>query len=370
MAVTDCVKLLRQLIAHRTVNPGGDEPALARHLAELLEGRGADRVEVTEVARDGETGAYCWATYGEPDVLVNVHIDTVPVASGWTRDPFELTAEGDRLYGLGAADTKGAIAALLSAIDQRRPENLAILLSGDEERTTSCMSHFLASGRAAPIRRAIVCEPTARHLGVGHRGIRAYRLEIPGVGGHSSRADSTPKPLITASRLALDLDELGESYLDPERGPSRGPRTGDGAGLCLNVAEIGGGVPFNVIPQRGELLFSIRPAAGFDAERWGGELGTCLRTAGSGITAHPLLTRDPFATRDPGWFHALLGRFPGAATQLDFWTEAAMLAGAGIDAVVIGPGDIAVAHGPDEFVPAGDLEWAEAMFVDLFARLG
>lgn len=365
MSLDTCVQLLKALVGHRTVNPGGDEPALAALLADQLAERGPDSVEVVEIPRDGETGAYVWATWGEPELLVNIHIDTVPAADGWTSDPFQLRrGAGGLLYGLGAADTKGAIAALLTALGERRPDNLAVLLSGDEERSTTVMSAFLASGAAASIRRAIVCEPTVRRAGVRHRGIRAYRVHVPGAGGHSSLADRTAKPLVTASRLAVELDALGESYL--ERHQQCGA---DLPGLCLNVAAIDGGVPFNVIAQRADLTFSIRPPPGFDAERFEGEIGTCLRAVSGDLTVETVLAREPFATRDRDGFAQLFGDYPSGWVDLDFWTEAAYLSAAGIDAVVIGPGDIAVAHGPDEHVSAADLEWAIAMFGSILAKV-
>lgn len=369
MSLVECVKLLETLVAHQTVNPGGDEPALGALLAERISDLGAGSVELVEVPRDGETGAYVWATFGEPELLpellINVHLDTVPVADGWSRDPFVLErGDGGLLYGLGSADTKGAIAALLTAIAEHTPDNLALLFSGDEERSTTVMTSFLASGKASSIRRAIVCEPTRRRAGVRHRGMRAYQVHVPGVGGHSSLADRVAKPLVTASRLAVELDGLGESYL------ARHQQAGeDMQGLCLNVARIDGGQAFNVIPQRADLTFSIRPPPHFDAERFEGEIGTCLRAVAGDLTVETALARDPFATRDRAGFEALLGDYPNDWGDLDFWTEAAYLSAAGIDAVVIGPGDIAVAHGPDEHVSAGDLEWAIAMFSSVLAKV-
>ena len=363
MSLTDCVKLLEILVAHKTINPGGDEPALAAVVAERLEALGA-AAEVVEVPRDDRVGAYVWATYGEPDTLVNIHLDTVPVATGWTRDPFRLEAESGNLYGLGSADTKGAIAALLTALAERKPDNLAILISGDEEVGTSCMDAFVGSERTAKLRRAIVCEPTGRKVGVRHRGIRAYTMHIPGVGGHSSRADFTAKPMVVASRLALELDALGDRYLNEHQlAGSIMP------GLCLNVAGISGGIAFNVIPPSGELTFSVRPPPDFDAERFEGEIGTCLRRVAADVSVETVLARDGFATSDRAAFDELLGDYPSADADLDFWTEAAMLSAVGIDAVVIGPGDIAVAHAADEYVPASDLEWAIAMFASMLAKL-
>src|SRR5204862_455505 len=106
-------------------------------------------------------GGYVFARWGTPRLLVNAHVDTVPANSGWSRDPWTPVVDGDRLYGLGACDTKGAIAAALCAAERARPRDVAMLFSGDEERGTAAVTHFLASPRKAGIERAIVCEPTA-----------------------------------------------------------------------------------------------------------------------------------------------------------------------------------------------------------------
>ncbi len=364
--VESCIKLLEALVGNSTVNPGGDELALAEFLAAELKRLNADSVEVCELSdaqrQDGGPGAYVYATFGSPKLLVNVHLDTVPVTTGWSREPLVLEADGDKLFGLGSADTKGAIACVLAALGDSTPKNVAILFSGDEERQSRCMAAFIDSKRGAQLERAIVCEPTARRMGIGHRGIRGYRFQTSGPGGHSSMADHVAKPNIAMARLALELDALGERYLETSEGNSM-------PGLCLNVGELHGGVAFNVIAERSKLSLSIRPALGFDSGRFDAELGTCIRAAGGSFELECVLDRQPFATRDIDAFAPLVGDAPREHATLDFWTEAALLSAAGIDAVVIGPGDIAVAHGPDEFVTVEDLAWATKMFRGLFASI-
>jgi acetylornithine deacetylase len=354
------VDLLAELIGFRTVNPGGDELALCEHLAGALRARGADSVEVEEVPREGSRGGYVYARFGTPRLLVNAHVDTVPVNAGWQSDPFEAKVEGDRLYGLGACDTKGAIAAVLAALDRTTPRDVGILFSGDEERTGTCVPAFLRSGRAEGVERALVCEPTARRVGTHHRGVLAYRASINGKGGHSSRADFMPKPLVAMSRLAVSLDELGRARL--RHGPE------DMRGLAMNVANICGGVAFNVVPDRAELTFSVRPYPGFDKAAFDAEIAELARGIDPAIEIENVLDHEPLACRDEAAFRALLGDAVSDYVGLDFWTEAAVLATAGIDAVVIGPGDIALAHSPGEYVPIADLEWATELFASVFCR--
>ncbi len=356
--MADVVGLLSELIAlptHHGPRPeDGDELALCRHLAPLLAARGADDVQVVETGRaTGGPGGYVLARWGTPRLLINAHVDTVPANSGWQRDPWTATIEGDRLYGLGACDTKGAIAAALCAADRARPRDTAFLFSGDEERGTAAVHHFLASPDRAGIERAIVCEPTARRAGVAHRGVVASRATIRGEGGHSSRADHLPAPIVTMARLATMLGHLGARFR--ELGP-RGM-----TGVCMNVAALEGGVAFNVIPTVASLLWSIRPWPGFDRAIWDELIAGAITALDADVGHEVVLDHAPFAGGGDE-LRRLVGGHATDFVSLDFWTEAALYQAAGIDAIVIGPGDIAQAHAADEYVTVADLAWA----VDLF----
>lgn len=360
-AIEACASLLADLIGYRTVNPGGDELALCKRLEKELRARGPDRVAVGEVPRPGrETGGYVFACYGTPRTVVNVHLDTVPPNTGWSRDPFTAELADGRIYGLGSSDTKGAIAAVLVALSAVRPRDVGILFSGDEENGTHCVRAFLDSEHLAGIERAIVCEPTRRRAGVRHRGFRGYRARVPGQGGHSSRADHMPKPVVTMARLAVALDELGKRYLD--QGPP------DMRGLCMNVASIDGGVALNVIPDSASMLWSVRQPPGFDVAAFDREIARLAAEAGGGVTTESPIAAEPFACRDEGFFRRLIGEHVDDFGPLDFWTEAALWSAAGVDAVVVGPGDIAQAHAPDEFVTLDDLGWALDMFTHVFRQ--
>ncbi len=359
---TPCVELLTKLVGFRTQNPGGNELALCTFLADELTRRGADAVHVAEVPRerDGvpEVGAYVFAHWGTPHTIINAHCDTVPANNGWTTDPWTAVLESERMVGLGTADTKGAIAATLTAIDRvGSPNNLGVLFSGDEERGSSVIRAFLASDHAAHVSRAIVCEPTSRCAGVRHRGIMAYRAHVEGRGGHSSNADRMPKPIVEMARLGVELDELGKTYLDV------GPR--DMKGLCMNIAGLEGGVAFNVVPDHASLLWSVRPPPGFDESAFADVVDRCCARAGNDIHVHQVVHHPPFGIMDETWARELFGDRVKSFTGLQFWTEAALLGTAGIDAVVIGPGDIGHAHAANEFVTYDDLEWA----VDLFSHV-
>ena len=355
------VELTSALVRFRTQQPDGDELALCRWVAPLLAARGADEVAVVETGRGaGGPGGFVFARWGQPTLVLNAHVDTVPANTGWTRDPWTPAVEGGRVWGLGACDTKGAIAAILAATERSRPRDLAVLFSGDEERGTAAMRAFLASPHARGIRHAIVCEPTARRAGVRHRGVLAEEARVRGAGGHSSNADRMPAPVVAMARLAIALDELGRAARD--RGPADMP------GLCMNVAAIEGGVAFNVVPDGASLLYSIRPPPGFDRAAWDAAVRAAACAIDPEIAIAPRIDHAPFACSDEAGLRARLAGDVEGFVALDFWTEAALLEAAGIAAVVVGPGDIRAAHAPDESVTIDDLEWAAAMFADVVRR--
>jgi len=355
--------LLAELVAMPTQQAGGeagggDELALCNHLAPLLRARGADEVIVETAPRtDGSQGAYVFARWGTPRRIINAHVDTVPANAGWSRSPWQAHVAGGKLFGLGSADTKGAIAATLVALEAGPPADRGVLFSGDEEAGSAVMHAFLTSPHARGIEQAIVCEPTARRIGTRHRGVLGQEATFEGAGGHSSKADTMPKPIVQLAKLAVALDDLGRTYLD--RGPD------EMRGLCTNIAALHGGVAFNVVPQRGRLEWSTRPYPGFDRASWDAEIAARARAIDPAIAIATTIDHAPFRCARPEPMLERVGDLVTEVGALDFWTEGALYEAHGIDAIIVGPGDIAQAHAADEFVALADLDWA----VELLGRL-
>jgi len=354
--VTAVVELLSALVKFPTQQAGadgkaGNERAICEYLVPLLQARHADEVVFGTAPRsEGGEGAFVFARWGTPRRVINAHVDTVPANAGWSRDPWSPHIEHGRLYGLGSADTKGAIAATLVALDGANPRDLGVLFSGDEEAGSGVMHVFLESAHAREIRQAIVCEPTARAAGIAHRGVLAQKATLLGPGGHSSKADHLPKPIATLARLAVALDDVALRRL--HEGPA------GMTGTCLNLAALHGGVAFNVIPGRGELEWSLRPYPGFDRAGWDREVVALAAAIDPAITIATTIEHAPFACDA---LADLARPFARTIGPLDFWTEAALWSARGVDAIVIGPGDIAQAHAADEFVSLDDLDWAVAL---------
>jgi acetylornithine deacetylase len=138
-------------------------------------------------------------------------------------------------------------------------------------------------------------------------------------------------------------------------------------GLCTNVAMLSGGVAFNVVPERAELEWSIRPYPGFDRAAWDRAIVTRAREIDPAIAIEATIDHAPFRTRDGAPLVDAVRAHARALAPVDFWTEAALWAAHGADAVVIGPGDIAQAHAGDEFVALADLDWAVELYASLLA---
>jgi acetylornithine deacetylase len=355
---------LAELVAFDTRNPGGEERPLAEKLARELTLLDATSVEVFEIAGHFST----FARFGSrvPQLIINAHLDTVPANLGYHSDPLELVRCEGRLIGLGSADTKGAIAAILEALAQRKasaqaPRDLAVLFSGDEELGGACIRQFLASERCRGLERAIVCEPTGCQVGIRHRGVYGARISATSPGGHSSLADSIPNPLSVLARAAVALDELGVRNRD--LGP-QGFR-----GLCMNIAALDGGMAFNIIPARATLTFSIRPAPGVDFHAVIAQTKSVVHSATAPLTTDwEVCAENPaFETRDLSGFAPFLGQRVQTPVDLPFGTEAGQFVERGIDAVVVGPGHIEQAHKANEYVALDELAEAVRLFLQVIA---
>jgi len=214
--IKNIIHWLEKLVAMDTQNGTGDEIACTKMLAEALKGFKPDTLilETAPRSRGKFDSGYVFAGWGNSEVLLNVHIDTVPAAAGWSADPLALRDKGDRVIGLGTSDIKGAAACILAALETCDPKNVGILFSGDEEHGSEIMPAIIERGHYGGAKTAIVCEPTSLKVGRQHRGMLAYSAAFKGKGGHSSLADITERPLLDAARLAAAIGDYGDKHMD------------------------------------------------------------------------------------------------------------------------------------------------------------
>ncbi len=341
---------LESLVAFDTRNGSGDELVCVRYLEETLSGFSPDSLHVGQVGRSrgkADSG-YVLAIWGRPDTVLNVHIDTVPSGQGWSDDPLNLRRKGERVIGLGTSDIKGAAACILAALEAVKPQNVAVLFSGDEEHGSEVMPAVISSGRVSQVRRAIVCEPTSCRVGRAHRGMLAISAGFKGPGGHSSLSDITPRPLLDAARLAAKVGDYADAHLDFGTAPFKG--------LCVNIGEIESDGAYNVIPTTAKLWLSLRPPPGDNVRKREADINGLA----TGAELDTIVAFEPFATKDMSAFADVFG--DTEIVDLPYWTEAAMLSEAGINTVVYGPGNLEQAHKPNEYVEIAQLEAATALY--------
>nr|WP_198144916.1 acetylornithine deacetylase [Pseudorhodobacter aquimaris] len=374
--------ILDRLIGFETVSHMTNVP-LIRYVEGLLADAG-----ITSTLIFDETGekVNLYARVGPedvPGVVLSGHVDVVPVeGQAWTRPPFALTQEGDRLYGRGTTDMKGfdacAIVCMLKAAQRDLKVPLILALSHDEEigcRGVGSMIDAMAEWPVQP-RLCVVGEPTSMEATIGHKGKIALRVSCTGRGGHSSAAPNA----LNAIHLATDF--IGAVRKLQAEVAASGPFDRD-YGVpytTLHVGKINGGVQVNVVANACVIDMEIRSLAEDDPAR----LIERLRTEAEAIVA-PLRGDFPEAAIEIErlWDYPGLGTAPDADVvslvkgltggnthgKVAFGTEGGMFAKRlGLPTVVCGPGSMTQGHMPDEYVEIAQLERCEAMLDALLAR--
>lgn len=312
---------------------------------------------------------------GEGGLVFAGHSDTVPFdEQAWQTDPFELQQHDGLLYGLGTADMKGALACMLHAargLDRsrlRRP--LTLLVTADEESTMSGARALERMGRPKA-RHAVVGEPTGLGPVRKHKGILMEHLLLEGRSGHSSNPAHGASALEAMSDVLVEIrafrSELQQSHRD---GEFEVPEP------TLNLGRVDGGDAPNRICAQCELRFDLRAIPRMHdnaALREQLRARVQRRLQGTGVTATFRALFEgigPFETaaEAPVVRHAerLTGQSARAAM---FGTEAPFFCRLGMEPIVLGPGDIGVAHQPGEHVARSELLRGVEIYRELAQRL-
>jgi acetylornithine deacetylase len=305
---------------------------------------------------DHGDGHVSWfAVRGEPKVLFNVHLDTVPDGDGWESDPRSLLVRGGKAHGRGACDIKGAAAALLT-IAQQQPEHMALLFTSDEEGAGGCcVQNFLDGGEGSRFTQVIVAEPTGCRAVLGHRGFLSVKTRFAGEPGHSSEAralkDNANHQAARWMAAALDVAESKKTAADDP-------------GSCMNIGIVDGGSKSNVIAGGAFIHWSARLRPGESNDAFLEEIRVCVEPGGKVSWEVPFKGEPlPAGGQDDRAAAAFCSEngLP-LSGPVDFWTEASLFSAAGLPAVVLGPGDIAQAHAANEWVALEQLERALELY--------
>ena len=303
------------------------------------------------------------ATFGSgPGGLVLAgHSDTVPYDEAlWQTDPLKLTEVDDRWVGLGSCDMKGFFALVIEAVrpllDQPFKQPLLILATCDEETSMAGARALVEAGRPLG-RAAVIGEPTGLKPIRMHKGVMMERIEILGRSGHSSDPSLGHSALEAMHDAISELKGLRQQWLNEYRNPQFSvPQP------TLNFGCIHGGDNPNRICGQCSLEFDLRPLPGMDPN----ELRAIIRSKLQPLAERHQVKIDfasiaagvpPFEQDADAELVRVAERLTGHRAQaVAFGTEAPYLQQLGCETLVLGPGDIACAHQPGEYLEMSRLQ--------------
>jgi acetylornithine deacetylase len=355
---------LGALVAARSISSA--DPALDcsnRPVIDLLAQWCADRgfdVELQAVGGAGKFNLIARRGSGDDGLVLAGHTDTVPCDPAlWTSDPFRLDERDGRWYGLGSADMKCFFPAALAAFDAldgttlRRP--LTILATADEETSMAGARALVASGRRLG-RCGLIGEPTGLVPVHMHKGVAQLGVELRGRSGHASNPALGVNALDGMRHVLNALDDWRTAVAAQHHSPDfEVPHP------TLNFGAIRGGDNANRICGHCELLLDMRFVPGQDPAATVSALVATVDAAvagrGLGCDVRELMTPiPPYATAAAGEMVRLAEAVTGTrAGSVTFATEAPFFSELGIETIVLGPGAIAQAHQPDEYVDVAAL---------------
>lgn len=355
--------------------PGWDQSnrAVVDTLAGWLDGLGF-RCEVLPVpATPGKVNLLASLGSGEGGLVLAGHTDTVPYDEGrWQQDPFEVREADNRLYGLGTCDMKGFLAlaaeAAASFNADRFTAPLMLVATADEESTMAGARSLVEVGRPRP-RFAVIGEPTDLRPVRAHKGIMMQKLRVLGKTGHSSdpaHGNSALEGMHRVLGAVLSFrHQLQSRYQDPSFAVPV---------PTLNLGAIRGGDSANRICGQCELDLDMRLLPGMDSDEVTQRLGQVARDAlaGTGLTLEhdtSLVAVEPHSlAADSELVRAAEQLTQEAAGSVAFGTEAPFLSQLGAQTLVMGPGSIAQAHQPNEYVPLEHLDRTVQLLQTLIDR--
>lgn len=352
------VSLLRDLVAIDSTSTKSNVPlvaALEPRLAAL--GFACERHHYVDEAGVAKVNLLATLGTGLPELALVGHTDCVPFDEAW-REALTLTERDGQLYGRGACDTKGFIAAALTAAAATRgrlTKPLLLCFTADEEQGCLGAKKLLEAGKGRT-KRAIIGEPTALTPIRANKGYCLAEVEVRGKEGHSAYPDTGASAIFRAARWLERLEAYGRGELRVERHSDFAPPY-----ATLNVGVIQGGRAKNVIP--GSCRFTLEwrplPTQGVDAVLKAAEaIRDVLANDEPGFEAsvRPLRMDRGFDTPADADVVRFLAQATGAApATAAFGTEGPQFAALGATPVVFGPGDITVAHQTGERVPKAQL---------------
>lgn len=374
-SLREMIKGLIETPSISSVNPRFDMGNLevTHLLANWLEQLGF-AVEVQPLAgHDNKANLIARIGHGGDGLILAGHTDTVPYDEGkWRHDPFALTEEEGRLYGLGTSDMKAflalAIEAARSYVGQRLRRPLVLLATADEESSMDGARLLAEEGQRLG-RYCLIGEPTGMRPVRQHKGIMMEAVRLHGHSGHSSDpalGNSALEGMQEVMAAILDLRaELQARYRNPAFGVPF---------PTLNLGHIHGGDNPNRICGECELHYDLRPLPGMDLQELHGlieqRVAPIAERRGLGYECVALFQGVPAmeTPADSNVVRACEQLTGHAAGAVAFGTEGPFLNSMGTETVILGPGDIDQAHQPDEYLTLARIDPTLAILDKLIRR--
>lgn len=387
----ELVELAQELVAAPSPNPPGDERAVASAVHRCLRSLGIDDVAVVGPTPERRNViARVPGSAEGPTLLLSGHLDTKPAGNldAWETEPWSPVVRDDVLYGLGACDMKGAVAAMVYAAAAVReadvPGTLVLALSADEETGGRHGARWLVEHGFIDADVCIVGEPCGirrewESIRLVSRGVAIFSIRVRGTQMHSSLSDELPSvnANLALARLLARMAAEGTDLLTFQ------PHALIPGGPTLNLAlTVGGGVGPGICPGAGEFLSDVRAVPGMSREQIEADLNDFLERARaedpsldaevemlnwlppSEIPAdHPIVAALAAAAEHVLGASPPVGYFPGG-TDAPFYQLRA-----GVPTVPsFGPGLLTKAHAPNESVPVESLVQAARMYAEAVLR--
>jgi acetylornithine deacetylase len=317
-------------------------------------------------------------------VALSGHVDTVPVdGQAWTSDPFALRRDAGKLYARGACDMKGFVAACLAAVPDfqamRLKRPLHLFISYDEETDFGGAERLVADLSESGLKPAlcVVGEPSGMKPIIAHKGRLSLNVRVRGRPGHSSEPAKGVNAIHAASEAIAWL--AAEARRLAKEGPF--VEAFDPPHTTLQVGTVQGGSILNIIPEQAAFSVEWRNVPGDDAERHLARLQAFVAAtieqemhavdAATGFS-YEIINLMPRLALDPDHELATVVKLltgSNSAGTVSYGTEAGYYQNAGIATIVCGPGHIAQAHQPDEFVAQSELDACDTFIRRLADRL-
>ena len=372
------VDLTRELIRFKTFNPPGDELLLAERLAERMNGLGLDaRVIPFAQGRANVIGRVPGS--GRRSALIfSGHLDTVPVGTEkWDHDPLSGDIADGRIYGRGAADMKGGVAAMIMAASA--VQNTGVQLKGDlvlaltagEEVDSIGAVHLLKEGLLIDAGALVIAEPTALEVCSAEKGALWLEILIKGKAAHGSSPHLGKNAIVPMSAFVRNLEQFFQPLL---KHPLLGSPT-------MNIATIEGGFKTNVVPDQCRLTIDFRTVPEQNVTELKANVESLLRQTAEreGVEWDVRIINeresvgtsadDPFVKLFQESSRTVLG---GESTVggVSYFTDGAVLTPAlKVPMVIFGPGEAACAHQANEWVSIENLRLAAMIYADIAVRM-